>query len=489
MKVKSKNTRLLILKFFALAILLYFPVFGHLGTLPIRLWDESRLAVNAFEMLQNHNFIVTHFNNSADLFNTKPPLLIWIQVFWMKILGPTELAVRLPSAIAAFFTCIAILLFSLKFLNNFWFGFISILVLITTQGYIGHHAVRTGDYESLLTFFMVLSSLLFFMFIETNNKKYLYFCFLNLMLAVLTKSIAGLFFIPAFILYAIYSKSIVNMLKNKHFYIAVCSFLVIIVGFYYIRELAEQGYWKAVMSNEFGGRFLSDSNGHVHDFWFHFNNLKDIQLSEWYLLVPCGILLGYFVKDEKLKRLAIFSTLIVVITLLILSSSKTKLIWYTVPLFPFMSILATIFIYGIFSYLKDLKTIKEKLTFNIIPYVFLFLMFVVPYQKILTKTFRPVENENEVEFYAISYYLQDVLDGKKEINGYGIVYDDYTAHIDFYLKVLKSKNVLVNIKNKDELQPGDKIIVGETKTKEYIEKNYEIAEKQEVDLVTLFQIK
>ena len=37
------------------------PIFGDLDTLPIRISDESRLAINAYEMLQNKNYLVTHF--------------------------------------------------------------------------------------------------------------------------------------------------------------------------------------------------------------------------------------------------------------------------------------------------------------------------------------------------------------------------------------------------------------------------------------------
>ncbi len=47
-------------KYLILAILVYMPIFGHLDTLPIRIWDESRLAINAFEMYKNGDFIVTH---------------------------------------------------------------------------------------------------------------------------------------------------------------------------------------------------------------------------------------------------------------------------------------------------------------------------------------------------------------------------------------------------------------------------------------------
>ena len=39
--------------------------FYHLGELPIVQWDESRLAVNAAEMSQSNNFLISTFENKA----------------------------------------------------------------------------------------------------------------------------------------------------------------------------------------------------------------------------------------------------------------------------------------------------------------------------------------------------------------------------------------------------------------------------------------
>ena len=146
-------------RYLVLASLISIPIFGHLDRLPIRIWDESRLAINAYEMLYDGDFIVTHFDGQPDMWNTKPPLLIWLQVISMKFNGVNEVSVRLPSAIAAFLSCLVILIFSMRYLKQFWFGFIAIIVLITTQGYISVHATRTGDYDALLTLFTTLSGL------------------------------------------------------------------------------------------------------------------------------------------------------------------------------------------------------------------------------------------------------------------------------------------------------------------------------------------
>ena len=125
-------------------VFLYMPIFGHLDTLPLRIWDESRLAINAYEMLNDKNHLVTHFEGKPDMWNTKPPFMIWCQVFCMKLLGVNELAVRLPSAIAAFLTCLVLLFFSQWYLKSFWFGFIAVFILISAQGFISLHGTRTG---------------------------------------------------------------------------------------------------------------------------------------------------------------------------------------------------------------------------------------------------------------------------------------------------------------------------------------------------------
>src|SRR5690606_35013342 len=89
------------LVFIILLVIVYFPIFGHLDTFPVKWWDEARNATNAYEMYRTGNWIVATYDYTPDMWNTKPPLLIWIQVFFFKMLGPTVLAIRLPSAFAA----------------------------------------------------------------------------------------------------------------------------------------------------------------------------------------------------------------------------------------------------------------------------------------------------------------------------------------------------------------------------------------------------
>ena len=107
----SKSFSLDILLLISLLIFSYFPLFLNLDVLPIVLWDESRLALSALEMNENNDYLIAHFQNMPDMWNTKPPLMIWIQVMMLKIFGTNELAIRLSSAIAGLLTVLSIYFF------------------------------------------------------------------------------------------------------------------------------------------------------------------------------------------------------------------------------------------------------------------------------------------------------------------------------------------------------------------------------------------
>ena len=461
------------LKYLILALIIYMPLFGFLNTLPIRIWDESRLAINAVEMLNNHDYIVTHFNGKPDMWNTKPPLLIWMQVLFMKYLGVNELAVRLPSAFAAFFTVILMILFSNKYLKSSWFGIISVLVLITSQGYISIHGTRTGDYDAMLTLFTTLSIFSLFAFTETKKNKYLYLFFFSIALAVLTKSIAGLLFLPAMFIYILIQKQLLFFLKNKHFYIGLSLFLVLVIAYYFIREMNNEGYIKAVMNNEFGGRFNKVLENHRHGFWYYYNNFIDSRYTEWIVFVPIGVVSGFFIKNDKINRLILYLTLLIFTYFLIISSAQTRISWYDLPLYPLFAIIVTVFLYFIFQLINTHEWINNNMKINIMPYVFVFLMVIVPYNSILYKTFKPIEKSWKKKTYKIGYYIKDAIKGKHDIDGQTIVYKGYKAHILFYLEMLEDKNIHLKIKNVEDLSKNEVAIISQKEIKKYIEKNYD----------------
>jgi len=455
-------------KYLLVAAIMYMPIFGHLTSLPFQIWDEARLANNAYEMFNNNNFIVTSYGNQPDMWNTKPPLMIWFQVFFMHLFGVNELAVRLPSALAALFTCIGLLAFFEKTFKSFWFATITVAVLITTGGYIALHVSRTGDYDALLVFFTTIGGLSFFHFTETFNNRFLYYFFIATTLSVLTKSVTGLLFLPAMFLYVIYRKQFVIFLKNKHLYIGIGIFIFFVGGYYIIREIMNNGYLQAVQNNELGGRYLETNEGHGHEFWYYFHNIVDYQMKFWYLFIPAGLFIGIFSKNEKIKRLTIFSALMVVVFFLVISAAKTSLHWYTAPLFPFLAILVAICLHFIFLFIQQNNFINNQLTKNILPYLFLLFLIFTPYQTILNETISP-EKDN---FYEMSTYLREALRGKHDVNNCKIIYKYNNQHLTIYTALLNKKNCNLSFADWTQLQNGDKIVVSQKEMQDSIDSKY-----------------
>ncbi len=145
-----------------LLVLTLLPILIYINSSAIRVWDEGRQAVNATLMLFNRNYLVTYFDGIPDLWNTKPLLLIWLQVLGLKIFGISEVGLRVPSAVAALLTVGLLFWFGWHKLQKPLIGIFSALILLSTRGYVAQHVILTGDFDALLTLFITAYSLFFF---------------------------------------------------------------------------------------------------------------------------------------------------------------------------------------------------------------------------------------------------------------------------------------------------------------------------------------
>ncbi len=475
------------LGYLILAFLVYFAIFWNLDYMPIRLWDESRLAINALEMHENGNFFVTYFDGLPDMWNTKPPLLIWLQVMMFNVFGISVLSFRLPSAIAALFTMIVILGFSIRYLKSFWFGFIAICILLSIDGYIELHSVRTGDYDALLTLFTTLSGLLFFVYSETKNNKYLVFFFIFLMFSVFTKGIAGLLFLPGLLFYSLWKKQVLTILTNKDFYIGVVIFIVPVLGIYLLREAYNHGYLAAVYNNEIGGRYFTEKNIN-NDFLYYFKMFTRKRLIPWYVIIPIAIAIGLLNEDSKKKKLTVFLISMVFPFLAIISFSRTKLSWYDVPAFPFIAMLIAVLLYEIFIKISKKHWVSIEVINKVFPLLFILSIIAIPYLKIIKKNSSPQDYVYEKRAFDLGVYLQDGLKGINDLNGFATVYTGYRPQIDFYHRILNKQGVNIRFADWEKLKKGDKVLAIQKEDKENIERKYKFVKVFTKGDLTVYQI-
>lgn len=450
----------------------------HLGSMPIELWDESRLAINAIEMQKSGNLIVTTYLGEPDMWNTKPPLMIWCQVFFLNIIGPAELAIRLPAAIAAFITIMLVFWFCYRYLKSVVFGFIAAIVLVSSPGYISMHVARTGDYDALLVLFLTLYTLAFFTYLHTKNIKYLYLFFTAIPLAILTKSVAGLFLLPGCLLFLLFQKALVPLLRNKHTYIGLTITILPVVLYYLLREAYNPGYWEAVQMNELGGRYAAQEDVNKSTFWFYWNQIIETRFNYFHLLIPCGLLVGLASKESRLKKLSVFLLCMIIPFFLIISSAKTRLLWYDAPLYPFFAIAIAILGYSIYKILGN-DNLKKSFSdsFNALGITFLFLLLVTPYSQSVSSSYKPMQqvHPNTYDaYYRASELFKKGLKGEVNLEDHQFLHYGYNAHQEFYIQRLQDKGVNIKEIEHQPIKVGYKVIIDQAQFDTLLQTDYQL---------------
>ncbi len=530
-----------ILFFLLFLALCYFPLFLHLDHLSLRLWDEGRRAVNAFDMLQNGNWLVTHYAGEPEMWGTKPPFLIWCQAIFMKLLGYNELAVRLPAALAGLGTIFILILFSRRVLKKTMIGFFAGLVLLSTRGYISEHVTRSGDFDALLTFFLTGSLLCFFLMIRWNgnrkppsplkgempssvvtsrvsrmsngkregsaavkglwNQHWLYLFTFFLILAALTKSIAAFFFLPGLLFYVLYKKQLLPLLKWKYTWLAISGLLLVVGGFYLLREIYNPGYLQAVWENELGGRYLDSKEGHRHPWYFYFKLMYKERFLPWLFLVPLGIFAGLY-QNKQSRTLSAFTVFILfnlVFFFLVLIGGQTRVVWYMAPAYPLLALLVGIgmerLYQGACNYI-DIKNLNYKYLFLSL---FVIALFIQPYQKTIERIYKEKHPPWDLKFLK----FKDFMERNQDIKTYKIVHRHFNSHIQFYRSVYNLKDFNITAQELEdfemnkyefgagplEFEVGDTIMVCEKKVYPKLDAVYEYEVLNQWDTCKLLVIK
>ncbi|MBK6830171.1 MAG: glycosyltransferase family 39 protein [Flavobacteriales bacterium] len=448
------------------------PLFMHLDTLPLRIWDESRQAISAWEMLRGGDWLVAHFYGQPDMWSTKPPMLIWLQTTFFALIGPGELGLRLPSAIAAFLTGWFLLRTTTRQLSAPWLGLIACLLLYTSDGYIHMHVARSGDYDALLVLFMSTSAWALFRWSVDGKPRDLLWFFVLLTLGTLTKSVQALLFIPGLGIFLLARKRLLALFKARMLYLGLGVFVLCVGGFYLLRESANPGYLQAVWMNELGGRYGGSLEGHEEPWSFYTDMLMDHHFNLWWMLVPVGMLIGLVHREERLRQWTLLLICLGTTYLYVISSAGTKLEWYAAPLFPVLAALAAIPIHVVLQWTFTEQWSATFLSRRVLPWLFLFVVFVQPYSAVIGRTYFPKEYPWDEDIYAASHYLHKaVRGGPLEANV--LCHDTYNAHLMFYLMVLNEQGHEIQSVNKHELQVGQRAMATEGYVKEVIERSYD----------------
>jgi 4-amino-4-deoxy-L-arabinose transferase-like glycosyltransferase len=317
----------------------WFSLFWHLGVQPLQDWDEARLAVNAAEMLRSHRWLVTLYQGQPDLWNTKPPLLVWLQALSLHAFGYSEWAFRLPTAVAAAVLTGLVAAFANRWLGGPLAGLLAGMALLNSKGFVAPHVARNGDYEALLLLFTTAQLLAGFAWLQTRQARYLGLLGLAVGLAVLTKSVAGLFLLPGLALEITRRGRLLALVRQPATWAAALLALALPTGWYLAREQAAPGYWRAVWENELGGRLLGALEQHAFPWYWYLTGYVTQQFLLW---TPWVLVSAWALARRPAPRPAHrFLTLAAWaggIFLAVISTAGTKLAWYDAPLYPLLAL-------------------------------------------------------------------------------------------------------------------------------------------------------
>lgn len=342
----------------------YLVFFHRLGDLPIYVWDEARNAANALEMLRTGDLLVTRYYGQPDLWNTKPPVAIWLSAASMGLFGVSEFALRLPSAAAALGTALIVYGFTTRVADSRWTGLLAALALMSTAGYVGPHIARTADYDALLALFTTAQAVAFYLAVERSEATgrpappWLLAFGLAGALALLAKGVAGALLLPGCALFAVLRGKLGVLARSPAAWGAAALLAGPPAAYYLLREAAAAGYLAAVAANELGGRFAAPLDGHQAPWHYYLSELTGAwprwlrwptagaqvwgSAFPWSWLLPFSALAALTAARAPVRRATLFLVLLIVSYLLIVSSAQTKLNWYLAPLFPLIAVVTAL---------------------------------------------------------------------------------------------------------------------------------------------------
>lgn len=453
---------------FVVLLVLTVPLWLKIDLLPMRMWDESRNAVNAIEMYQTHNWLVRTFNFYPETYELKPPLLTWFQVGSLHLFGLNELGVRMPSVVFSVGTLLLLFLLIYKMSGNLLVSLLAATITATSAGFYAEHTGRFGDHEALLLFICMWLFYNVYKYSTTSKAKYIYLAGISVSLGILCKSIAIGMVLPGLALFLVYDKKLLPLLKNKHTYFAAIAALLPIVTYYYLREQAQPGYLALVWNWELFPRFLNTSQGVTfknEGFGYYFRLLKDAKMEFWVWSFPLIILTPFVTK--KLDRKWAFWVITSLVFLLVVSSG-TKKFWYMAPAIPMLA--------GAVAMSVHLLTRghKKRTVLVVVP---ILVLAVFSYQKAYNYAFQPTEKHFEWETNGISHFLKNEEHLANVSSNTKILLDDvygYEPH-KFYLHKLKIENGL-DIQRTElyHLEPFDTLLISHKSVLDTLQKVYDV---------------
>jgi 4-amino-4-deoxy-L-arabinose transferase-like glycosyltransferase len=331
MTARTRTDVLLLAGFCAFLFFYGMGSFGLLGA------DEPRYAQVAHEMLERRDVITPTLGGHAWL--EKPPLYYWQAMLAYSVLGVTDVAARVPSAIDATLLVVAVYLFFRRFRRGTEVD--AALITASCAGVIGY--ARAASMDMPLTATFAIGMLAWWAWRESGKKTYLALFYAFMALGMLAKGPVAPFLAAAVIvLFAAATREWRLILKTA-WLPGIALFCAIALPWYIAVQLRNPQFFREFILEHNLARFSSNLYHHPEPFWYYVPVVL-LALIPWTVFIS-----GAFAQSVKLWwaerasatadpdfefQFTLFTSLWLIVPVAFFSLSQSKLPGYILPAIP-----------------------------------------------------------------------------------------------------------------------------------------------------------
>jgi len=257
MTLRTRTDALLIFGFCAFLFFYGAGQFGLIGA------DEPRYAQVAREMLDHHDWITPVLNGRAWL--EKPPLYYWQAMLAYSVLGVSDVAARVPSAIDATLLVIAVYVFFRRFRRGVEVD--AALISASGAGVIGY--ARAASMDMALAASFAIGMLAWWAWRESGRRIYLTVFYISMALGMLAKGpVAPVLAALIIVLFAMATHQWRLMVRTL-WLPGIVLFCAIALPWYVAVEMRNPQFFSEFILQHNLARFSTNLYHHPEPFWYY----------------------------------------------------------------------------------------------------------------------------------------------------------------------------------------------------------------------------
>ena len=331
MTARTRTDFLLLAGFCAFLFFYGLGAFGLIGA------DEPRYAQVAREMLDRRDWITPTLGGHPWL--EKPPLYYWQAMFTYSILGVSDTAARIPSALNATLLVLAVYFFFRKFRRGVEVD--TALITASCAGIIGY--ARAASMDMALAAAFTMAMLAWWAWRESERRIYLALFYACLGLGMLAKGpVAPFLAVVIFLTFAAAVGAWRSVLRTL-WAPGIFSFCVIALPWYIAVQIQNPQFFREFILEHNLARFSTGLYHHPEPFWYYLP-VTALALVPWIIFVTAAGVESLRARwaERNARRsepdleleFRIFACCWLVVPVLFFSISQAKLPGYILPAIP-----------------------------------------------------------------------------------------------------------------------------------------------------------